>query len=476
MAVEDAPFRVIADHARAATMLIADGVIPSNEGRGYVLRRILRRALRYGRRLGIERRLSRSARRRVRLSRSKPVLLRTDERNGAGRAILRQVASGRGGPLLQDDVGRRGPRGGGDLRAAAEGGDEPLGEAVFRLYDTYGVPLELDRGDRPRRGGEGRPRGLRGRARGGARAVARRARGSSTKARPPRGDRSTRPGRPSSAAIPRTTSCSLEGVAGPRAFQGPRRTARRPGGVSSRAGTAGLGHHGPLGFLSRGRRPGRGQREFLWPAVRAAAWRAAVTTRAALQAAAVLHLLRIARRSRYGQRSSMRVDEWTRRKTQANHTGTHLLHAALRKVLGESVRQMGSLVAPDRLRFDYAASRATTPDEIREIERLVNEEVLRDRAGLEGRHVHGRREGEGRHHVLRREVRRARPRRRRAGLLDRALRRLPRRRGRGRSAPSRSLSDRGLAAGVRRLEAVTSLNAVERLQSDEEILAEHLRT
>ena len=75
----------------------------------------------------------------------------------------------------------------------------------------------------------------------------------------------------------------------------------------------------------------------------------------------------------------MRVDEWTRRKTQANHTGTHLLHAALRKVLGESVRQMGSLVAPDRLRFDYAASRPTTAAEIREIERLVNEEILRDR-------------------------------------------------------------------------------------------------
>src|SRR4029077_6227512 len=80
-----------------------------------------------------------------------------------------------------------------------------------------------------------------------------------------------------------------------------------------------------------------------------------------------------------GAAVDMEVPEWTRRKTQANHTGTHLLHAALRKVLGESARQRGSLVAPDRLRFDYAAPTPTTPEQLSEIERLVNEEVLRDR-------------------------------------------------------------------------------------------------
>src|SRR5206468_1416725 len=79
-----------------------------------------------------------------------------------------------------------------------------------------------------------------------------------------------------------------------------------------------------------------------------------------------------------GTKVDMEVPEWTRRRTQANHTGTHLLHAALRKVLGESARQMGSLVAPDRLRFDYAATAPTSPEQIAEIERLVNEEVLRD--------------------------------------------------------------------------------------------------
>src|SRR5262249_59056750 len=82
-----------------------------------------------------------------------------------------------------------------------------------------------------------------------------------------------------------------------------------------------------------------------------------------------------------GTKVDMEVPEWTRRRTQANHTGTHLLHAALRQVLGESARQMGSLVAPDRLRFDYAATAPMTPEQIAEVERLVNGEILRDREG-----------------------------------------------------------------------------------------------
>jgi alanyl-tRNA synthetase len=165
----------------------------------------------------------------------------------------------------------------------------------------------------------------------------------------------------------------------------------------------------------------------------------------------------------------MKVDEWTRRKTQANHTGTHLLHAALRKVLGESVRQMGSLVAPDRLRFDYAASRPTTAAEIREIERLVNEEILRDRevgkavmsmddAKKKGAIMFfGEKYGE-RVRVV--DV---------AGFSTELCAGCHVGRT-GEIGAFKVISDRSLAAGVRRLDAVTSLNAVERLQKDEEIL------
>jgi alanyl-tRNA synthetase len=172
-----------------------------------------------------------------------------------------------------------------------------------------------------------------------------------------------------------------------------------------------------------------------------------------------------------GATVALEVAEWTRRRTQANHTGTHLLHAALRKVLGESVRQMGSLVAPDRLRFDYAATRATTATEIAEIERLVNEQVLRDtpvtkevtsmdEAKAKGAMMFfGEKYGErvrvvdvpgfstelcGGCHVGRT----------------------------GEIGAFKVLSDRGLAAGVRRIEAITSLGAVERLTRDEQVLGE----
>jgi alanyl-tRNA synthetase len=163
------------------------------------------------------------------------------------------------------------------------------------------------------------------------------------------------------------------------------------------------------------------------------------------------------------------VPEWTRRRTQANHTGTHLLHAALRKVIGNTARQMGSLVAPDRLRFDYAAPAATTPEQIVEIERLVNEEILRDQpvtketmpmdeARRKGADMFfGEKYGE-RVRVV--EV---------PGFSTELCGgcHVPRT---GEIGAFKILSDRGIQAGVRRLEAVTSLGAVELLSQDEQIL------
>jgi alanyl-tRNA synthetase len=167
--------------------------------------------------------------------------------------------------------------------------------------------------------------------------------------------------------------------------------------------------------------------------------------------------------------ADMIVPEWTRRRTQANHTGTHLLHAALRKVLGASARQMGSLVAPDRLRFDYAAANAPSPAELSEIERLVNEQILRDQpvskevlpmdeARRRGADMFfGEKYGE-RVRVV--EV---------PGFSTELCGgcHVPRT---GEIGAFKIVSDRGLAAGVRRLEAVTSLGAVELLSQDEEIL------
>jgi alanyl-tRNA synthetase len=170
-----------------------------------------------------------------------------------------------------------------------------------------------------------------------------------------------------------------------------------------------------------------------------------------------------------GTMVTMDVPEWVRRRTQANHTGTHLLHAALRRVLGAGARQMGSLVAPDRLRFDYASPAAPTAAQIAEIERLVNEEILRDREVTKS--------------ILPMEE----AKRRGADMFfwDKYSDRVrvvevpgfstelcggchvPRT---GEIGAFKIVSDKSLAAGVRRLEAVTSLGAVDLLRADEETL------
>jgi alanyl-tRNA synthetase len=166
---------------------------------------------------------------------------------------------------------------------------------------------------------------------------------------------------------------------------------------------------------------------------------------------------------------SLRVDEWTRRKTQANHTATHLLHAALRAVLGESARQMGSLVAPDRLRFDYASSRPTTDEEIVEIERLVNEKILQDKRVSKSIKTMDEAKRRGAVAFFG-EKYGERVRVVEVGTFSRELCGGCHVERTGEIGSFKVISDRSLAAGVRRMEAVTSLNTIERLRRDENIV------
>jgi alanyl-tRNA synthetase len=467
MAVEDAPFRVIADHARAATMLIADGVIPSNEGRGYVLRKVIRRAVRYGRRLGIvDPFLSKLV---PSVAASLKIFFEGEETPGAKAAFgfigeeevrfakTMSVGADRVGEAISE-MRRRG---------------EPLlsGEAAFRLYDTFGVPLETIEEISSDEGVQADSVGFalelaiaRERSKGGSKFE--------HESGLPKDEQIDASWVTEFRGYPEQDFVSLEG-------------ARVLGLLSEQSGEK-------IDFLRKGEKgwcvldrtvfypEGGGQvadqGEFRWKGVEGDGSAEVIDTRRSPNGKSILHLLRISSDSlSLGQLVEMNLDEWTRRKTQANHTGTHLLHAALRKVLGESVRQMGSLVASDRLRFDYAASKPTTPDEIREIERLVNEEVLRDRevgkavmsmedAKAKGALMFfGEKYGErvrvvdvpgfstelcGGCHVGRT----------------------------GEIGAFKVLSDKGLASGVRRLEAVTSLNLVERLQKDEEILANMAHT
>jgi len=481
MAVEDAPFRVIADHARAATMLLVDDVIPSNEGRGYVLRRIIRRALRYGRRLGIDTDGLVKAKRSLFADLARPVL------DSVGRIhlseeIFNKVAERFGGAyldyLLNEEwlfnrtmsVGA--DRVGEAISGARRSGQTTLsGTAAFRLYDTHGVPLELieeissDEGVQVDVAGFALELAVaRERSKGGSKFE--------HEFGLPKDGQFDPSWTTEFRGYPEQDFVSLEGahILGLFTF--------KENGLFERVEKLPAGQKGWVVtdrsvFYPEGGGQVADQGTFSWAPDGVAT---VLDTRRAPDGRSILHLLRVSSGSLSpGQTVTLAVDEWTRRRTQANHTGTHLLHAALRTVLGESVRQMGSLVAPDRLRFDYAASRPTTSEEIREIERLVNEEVLRDRevgkavmsmedAKEKGALMFfGEKYGErvrvvdvpgfstelcGGCHVGRT----------------------------GEIGAFKVLSDKGLAAGVRRLEAVTSLNTVERLQKDEEILSNMAHT
>ncbi|HWN98535.1 MAG TPA: DHHA1 domain-containing protein [Blastocatellia bacterium] len=181
---------------------------------------------------------------------------------------------------------------------------------------------------------------------------------------------------------------------------------------------------------------------------------------------------------RIGDVVTARVDAERRRKIRANHTGTHLLHAALREVLGPHVKQAGSLVAPDRLRFDFTHYAPLTDDETADIERLVNNEVLHNRAvetevqPLEEALKSGAMALFGEKYAS--DVRMVS-----VPGFSTELCGGTHVRATGDIGPFKIISDQSIAAGVRRLEALTADGAVARLQTDEHIikqLSERFRT
>jgi alanyl-tRNA synthetase len=458
MAVEDAPFRVVADHARSATMLIADGVLPSNEGRGYVLRRIIRRAVRYGRRLGLE-------------SHFLDELVDSVAHVFGGIYFLwnlestpRQVQAIKG--IVRDEETRfartmsvGADRVGEAISELRRRGEKVLaGETVFRLYDTYGIPLDVieeiasDEGlSVDRAGFETNLEKQRETSR------------ASTKFRAADDSVYEGLGLPAKHSdfrgYPELDFCKLSGamVLGIVKDGAP--------GRQLAAGETGEAVTDVTVFYPEGGGQVADAGVWRWPA-----GVARVTDTQKPVPGLISHRVTVdSGVLSIGTKVDMEVPEWVRRRTQANHTGTHLLHAALRKVLGESARQMGSLVAPDRLRFDYAASSAPTPEQIREIERLVNEEVLRDtqvtkeHMTMEESRARGAIAFFGEKYGERVRVVDV------PGFSTELCGgcHVPRT---GEIGAFKIVSDRGLAAGVRRLEAVTSLGAVDLLRDDEETL------
>jgi alanyl-tRNA synthetase len=359
--------RVIADHIRACSFLVVDGVLPSNEGRGYVLRRIIRRAIRHGYKLGIQDAF---------FYKLVPVL---EKEMGAAYPELTRNRSHVERVLKQEEERFAETLANG--MTLLEGAIKNLksdvidGQTVFKLYDTYGFPADL------------------------------------------------------TADIARERGLSIDQVGFDVAMEEQRKRSQDAskfgvdlrGGASVDSRTLFQGYEGleasgkvvallkggaPVDLLSEGeegevildRTPfyaesggqvgdagllvGAGSGEAkpaaasltLTPSPAAPIRFVVADTQK--RGAAHSHIGRLAQGSIHvNDTLTAHVDGERRRSTALNHSATHLLHAALRKVLGTHVQQKGSLVAPDRLRFDFSHFEAITPTELREIERLVNAQI-----------------------------------------------------------------------------------------------------
>ena len=448
----DVSMRVIADHARATAFLVSDGVVPSNDGRGYVLRKIMRRAIRHGRLIGIEDEfLHRMADRVADLMQDAyPELAST--REYVSRVVLHEEQ--RFSSTLRialdqlSDVLDR-------LEPSGSRQDRLPGEVMFKFYDTYGLPLDLMQEIADENGlildEEGFNRRLtaqreRGRASWKETATA------AGSAPPPTAEKTR--------FLGYTQLETEEAIIRSILIQGKQITLLPAGKVGEvfldrtpfYAETG--GQVGDAGVLQGGETEGVVQDTYPAPPGYSA------------------HLVRCARGAlQVGDRVEARVDGTRRDSIRKNHTATHLLHAALRQLVGFHVKQSGSLVAPDRLRFDFTHYAALSPEDLIEIEDLVNRKVMENlpvstlvqdlnQAVSEGAMaLFGEKYGEqvrvvsvngfskelcGGTHVSRTGD---------IGLF-------------------KIVGESGIAAGVRRIEAITGTGALRRFREDEELLGQ----
>ncbi len=340
--------RVIADHIRASAFLIVDGVSPSNEGRGYVLRRIIRRAVRHGYKLGIQQPFfyklvavleAEMGEAYPELTRGKAhaerVLRREEER------FAETLANGM--VLLESAI------------RALRGAKTIDGDTVFKLYDTYGFPVDLT-GDIAREralaidlaGFEAAMEAQRRRSQEASKF------GAEQRTATTVDSRTLFQGYERLKASGRVVAVLKDGAAVEALKAGDRAEVvldRTPFYAESGGQVGDTGELTAVGTL------------FL-------------VTDTQKRGSAHAHLGTLKSGVlRVGEELEAQVDGARRQATALNHSATHLLHAALRKVLGTHVQQKGSLVAPDRLRFDFAHSQPVTVEELTEIERLVNAQI-----------------------------------------------------------------------------------------------------
>jgi alanyl-tRNA synthetase len=359
-AEKDVSVKVIADHSRAAAFLIGDGALPSNEGRGYVLRRVIRRALRHGRFLGIDRPFMSEVAVSVieSMQDAYPELL--ENRSFITRVIQNEEERfnetlDNGLRLLQTEI----------RRLTDEKAQTIPGALIFKLYDTYGFPIDIVT-DMSRELGfqvdEAGFHSLMEKQRDLSRAAWK---GSGERQIPEvyrqictRGLTTTFLGYETTQADSEIIAMISGGEEIGSAFE--EMAVELITAATPFYGAAG-GQVGDTGVIT------------------GASGKIVVSDTVKLPGNLIVHVGKIESGSFHvGDTVHLAVDAQLRKDTEIHHTATHILHRVLRNVLGDHAKQAGSLVAPDRLRFDFTHFAAVTPEEQARIERLVNDEIRRN--------------------------------------------------------------------------------------------------
>ncbi|NYS61586.1 alanine--tRNA ligase [Vreelandella salicampi] len=342
--------RVIADHIRSCAFLIADGVLPSNEGRGYVLRRIIRRAIRHGHKLGA----------------SEPffhtLVSALDAEMGEAYPELREARDQIARVLLKEEeqFARTLDHGMGLLSAALDEleGKVLPGETVFKLYDTFGFPYDLTADVCRERDvtldEEGFQRELE--------AQRERARAASQ------------------FGADYSVKIELDGETQFTGYDSLEDEAKVTAIVDSEGNELAALEAGQKGIVVLDRTPFYGESGGQVGDTGYLHWDDGArfqVTDTQKQSGHHLHQgVMVEGALNVGGRVRPQVDATLRGATVRNHSATHLLHKALRMVLGDHVQQKGSLVTAERLRFDFSHFEPMTPEQLEEVERLVNEQIL----------------------------------------------------------------------------------------------------
>ena len=452
---DDVSMRVIADHARLTAFLISEGIFPDRAGRPYVLRRVMRRAIRHGHRLGIAKPFLHEVALEVvsQMGDAYPELV---ARKDLIASIVEQEevrfreTIDRGLKMLDEEVGR----------LKNSGGTVIPGDAVFKLYDTYGFPMDLteviarersltiDVGAYEKAMAEQKARSEAFKMDDAVVDIYRKALDVLRDAHPGKaGDEK--------AAVRFTGYEREEGDAkvlflahGPEKPTAPTDVAKKGDKVAVVVDETPFyaesgGQVGDKGLITT---PG------------GAKIRVQDTQKPLV--GLVVHLGEVLEGEvKLGETVHLEVDRALRMATRRNHSATHLLHWALRKTVGETATQKGSLVGPDRLRFDYSAGKALTADEIQKIEDLVNEKILVDAPILTEVLPQAEAKKRGAMAIFEEKY----------GDVVRVLTMTndsvelcggTHARSLGEIGLFKVLSDSGIAAGVRRIEAATDMNAL----------------